>query len=167
MVSLSQLLLDLLAGLLVVVGLAGAVVPMLPGLPLIFFGLWLFAGVDHYRHVGWGGLLCVAGVAAFGVALDLLSAALGAKRVGASARAIAGALLGTLVGLFFGLPGLLFGPFCGALIGELSTGRSVGQATNVGLATWIGLLFGTVAKVASSIVMVVVFAAVWWWHRQS
>lgn len=165
--SVPQLLLNLLAGLLVMVGLAGAVVPMLPGLPLIFFGLWLLAGVDDYRHVGWGWLLGIAGIAAFGLALDFLSAALGAKRVGASVRAISGALLGTIVGLFFGLPGLIFGPFFGALVGELSTGRSIRQSANVGIATWLGLIFGTVAKVAASIVMVVVFAAVWWWHRQS
>ena len=165
MESVPQLLLNILAGLMVIIGLAGAVVPALPGIPLIFFGLWIFAGVDHYRHVGWGWLLCIAGVAVIGLMLDFAAAALGAKRVGASTRAVSGALLGTFVGLFFGLPGVLLGPFLGALIGELSAGRSVAQSANAGVATWVGLLVGTVAKVAASIVMVMVFATVWWWHR--
>ena len=166
MASVPQLLCQILAVLLVAVGMAGAVLPLLPGIPLIFFGLWLFAGVDHYRHLGWGWLLCIAAIGLFGLALDFASAALGAKRVGASPRAIFGALIGTLVGVFFGLPGLLLGPFFGALLGEISAGRTFGQSANAGIATWIGLLFGTVAKLAASIMMVMVFAAVWWWHRQ-
>src|SRR5579871_5451360 len=104
-----HLLLDTAAVVLVVGGLAGAVVPMLPGLPLIFFGLWIIAALDQYRHVGWGWLLCIAAIGSLGLLLDFAAAALGAKRVGASVRAIVGALLGTLVGLFFGLPGLVFG----------------------------------------------------------
>jgi hypothetical protein len=162
--STAHLLFDILAGLLVVLGLGGAVVPLLPGIPLIFSGLWIFAAVDHYRHVGWGWLLCIAGVAAIGLVLDFAAAALGAKRVGASARAVSGALVGTVLGLFFGIPGLLFGPFLGALVGELSTGRSFNRAANVGVATWIGLLFGTVAKVAASIIMIAVFSAMWLWN---
>ena len=76
----------------------------------------------------------------------------------ASPRALWGASLGTIVGLFFGLPGLLIGPFLGALAGELSSGRELDQATRVGIGTWIGLLFGTLAKLALCFTMLGVFA---------
>jgi uncharacterized protein YqgC (DUF456 family) len=68
-----------------------------------------------------------------------------------------GALLGTLVGIFFGLPGLLLGPFIGALAGELSSGGSVLRSTQVGVGTWIGLLLGTLAKLVLSFAMIGVF----------
>jgi uncharacterized protein len=162
--ALYHTLLDVIAAILIVVGLAGAVVPMLPGIPLIFGGLWILAAVDHYRHVGGGWLTAIACVAAFGLALDFAAAALGAKRIGASPQAVSGALIGTVLGIFFGIPGLIFGPFIGALVGELAAGRSLERSAHVGFAAWIGLILGTVAKMATSIMMVVLFAAVWWWR---
>jgi uncharacterized protein YqgC (DUF456 family) len=59
----------------------------------------------------------------------------------------------------------LFGPFIGALLGELAAGRSLERSTHVGIAAWIGLIFGTVVKLAASIMMVVLFAAAWWWNH--
>jgi uncharacterized protein len=152
---------------LILIGLAGAVVPMLPGIPLIFGGIWLAAAVDHYQHVGTGWLIGIGSIAAIGMVLDLTAAALGAKRIGASAQAISGALIGTLVGLFLGIPGLIFGPFVGALMGELAAGGSLQRSTHVGVAAWLGLIFGTLIKLAASIMMVVLFAAAWWWNRRS
>jgi uncharacterized protein YqgC (DUF456 family) len=95
---------------------------------------------------------------AIGVALDFVAASLGAKRVGASPRAIWGAGIGTVVGMFFGLAGLIAGPFLGALLGELSSGTSVLRSAHVGVATWLGLLFGTVVKLVISFVMIGLFA---------
>ncbi|HEX3603949.1 MAG TPA: DUF456 domain-containing protein [Steroidobacteraceae bacterium] len=152
------------AAALILVGLAGAVVPMLPGIPIIFGGIWLIAAVDHYQHVGSGWLIGIGIIAAVGLILDFAAAALGAKRVGASAQAIAGALIGTVVGLFLGIPGLIFGPFVGALIGEYLAGRTLERSAHVGIATWAGLVFGTLMKLAASIMMVVLFAAAWWWN---
>jgi uncharacterized protein len=159
-------MLNIIAAIMILIGLAGAVIPLLPGIPLIFGGVWIAAAADHYRHVGRGWLIAIACVGAFGLALDFGAAALGAKRIGASAQAVSGALIGTVVGIFFGIPGLLFGPFVGALIGELAAGRGLQRSAHVGFATWIGLIFGTVAKLATSIMMVVLFAAAWWWNRQ-
>ncbi len=160
-----QIPLYVLGALLILAGLIGAVVPALPGIPLILAGIWLCAGLDHYQHLGLGWLLVIALVGAVGLGLDLLAGALGAKRAGASRQAVWGALLGTLVGVFFGLPGLLLGPFLGAVVGELSIGSSVGRGAQVGVHAWIGLLFGTIFKLVASLMMVALFGAGWWWNR--
>lgn len=160
-----DILLYVIASALIVVGLVGAIVPTLPGIPLIFGGIWLIAGVDRYRHVGLWWLLGIASIGAVGLTLDLLAGALGAKRVGASKQAVAGALAGTVIGLFFGLPGLLLGPFVGAVLGELAAGNSVLRSTQVGVSAWLGLIFGTIMKLVSSLMMVVLFGAVWSWNR--
>lgn len=146
-----------LAALLIVGGLAGSVLPSLPGIPMIFGGIWLVAAVDGYRHLGLWWLLIIGTLGGIGVIVDFIASTLGAKRVGASKRALWGASLGTLVGMFFGIPGLLFGPFLGALGGELTSGASVLRSAHVGIGTWLGLLFGTLVKLVLSFVMVGLF----------
>ncbi len=158
-------LLYVIAALLIVAGLLGAVVPALPGIPLVFGGIWLIAAVDGYRHLGLWWLLSIALVGTIGLILDLLAGALGAKRVGASQRAVWGALLGTVIGVFFGLPGLLLGPFFGAVLGELAAGNSVLRSTHVGVGTWVGLIVGTLVKLVSCVTMVALSDAGWWWNR--
>ncbi|NUO74069.1 MAG: DUF456 domain-containing protein [Frateuria sp.] len=148
----------LLAAILVLGGLAGTVLPMLPGIPMIFGGIWLAAAVDGYRHLGTGWLLAIGALGALGVAVDFFAGTLGAKRVGASPRALWGATVGAVVGMFLGIPGLVFGPFVGALLGELSAGNSVLRSAHVGAGTWIGLLAGTLVKLAISFMMVGLFA---------
>jgi uncharacterized protein len=160
-----DILLHIVAFALIVLGLAGALVPTVPGIPLIFIGIWLIAAIDHYHHLGYGWLIGIAAVGVVGLTVDLLAGALGVKRVGASKRAVWGALLGTAVGLFFGVPGLLLGPFLGAMLGELAAGGSVLRSTNVGVGAWFGLLFGTIIKLVSSLTMVVLLAVAWWWNR--
>lgn len=147
----------LLAALLILGGLAGSVLPVLPGLPMIFGGIWLAAAVDHYQRIGLWWLLLIGGLGALGVSVDFVAGTLGARRVGASQRALWGASLGTVTGLFFGIPGLLLGPFIGALLGELASGTSVLRSTRVGAATWLGLLFGALLKLVLSLLMVGLF----------
>jgi uncharacterized protein len=146
-----------LAALLIVGGMAGAVMPTLPGIPMIFGGIWLAAAVDHYRHLGMWWLLIIGALGSVGVIVDFIASALGARRVGASRLALWGASLGTLIGMFFGVLGLLFGPFVGALLGELASGNSVLRSAHVGVGTWLGLLFGTLLKLVISFVMVGLF----------
>lgn len=160
-----NVLLGIIAGALIAAGLIGAVLPALPGIPLIFAGVWLVAFLDRYQHLGEWWLLGIGLIGAVGMILDLLAGALGAKRVGASGRAIGGALLGTIIGTFMGLAGLVLGPFVGAVLGELSAGNSVLRSAHVGLGTWVGLIFGTIIKLVASLIMVALFGAAWWWNR--
>src|SRR5690606_42050027 len=116
----TNLLWQVIALVLIVAGLAGVVLPVLPGLPLAFAGMLLAAWADGFERVG-GWTLAVLGVLTLlSFAADILSGAVGARRFGAGPLAVAGAALGTIAGLVFGLPGLLLGPFIGAVLGELS-----------------------------------------------
>ena len=153
----ANLFLWIVAAALVVVGLAGAVVPAVPGVPLVFAGLWLGAWIDGYLRVSGWTVVLLGVLTVVAMAVDTLASVLGAKRVGASRQAIAGASLGALVGVFFGIPGLVLGPFAGAVIGELSAHGRADQAARVGVATWIGLLLGTITKLALSIAMLAIF----------
>lgn len=144
----------LLAAVLIIGGVAGAILPILPGIPMIFGGIWLAAAVDEYDHLGWGWLVAIGIVGAVGVALDFISASLGAKKIGATPRALWGAGVGTTIGMFFGIPGLIIGPFAGAVVGELSSGKSILRSAHVGVSTWVGMLVGVLAKVVISFLMI-------------
>ena len=161
MFELTDLLLWLAALSLVLIGFAGVIVPVLPGVPVLFLGLWLAAWIDDYSRVGFWTLGLLGGLCLFAVITDLVASALGAKRVGASAHAIWGSVIGSLIGLFFGLPGLLLGPFIGAIAGELSARGGLERATRVGMATWLGLLLGALLKLAISLAMLGVFLVAW------
>lgn len=152
-----QILLWLLAALLIVAGFAGLILPMLPGIPLVFAGLVLLAWAENFAYVGWITLTLLGVLAVLSYGVDLLAAAFGAKRFGASPRAVTGAALGALAGLFFGLPGILLGPFAGAVIGEFSRKASAGSSMHAGVGATLGLLFGALLKIALAFTMVGVF----------
>jgi hypothetical protein len=155
------LALQIIAAVLVVVGIAGTVLPVLPGVAFVFLGLLLAAWADGFQRVGAVTLAILGLLTALAVAADFFASALGAKKMGASPRAVLGATLGAVVGIFFGIPGLLLGPFVGAVAGELSANRPLLHAGRAGLGTWLGLLLGSVAKVALAFLMVGVFASAW------
>lgn len=148
----------ILAVLIIVGGLVGTVIPSLPGVPLVFGGLLLASWADGFHHVGAGTLAVLGGLAALAWLLDFLAAALGAKKLGASQRAFWGATFGAIAGMFFGIPGMILGPFVGAVVAELSGGRDVRQAGRAGYGAWIGVVIGTAAKLAIAFLMVGIFA---------
>jgi hypothetical protein len=155
-----EVLLWVLSALLVLAGIAGLLLPALPGAPLIFLGLVAAAWAEDFAYVSWGWLTLLAALAALTYAADFAATALGAKRFGASPRAVLGAVIGGLVGLFFGPLGLVLGPFAGAVLGELSLRRDLDAAGRAGLGATIGLLLGGAVKLALAFVMIGVFAAV-------
>ncbi|MBN8428046.1 MAG: DUF456 family protein [Xanthomonadales bacterium] len=146
-----------LAGLLILVGFAGTILPALPGIPLMFSGMLLSAWMGDFQQIGGWTLGLLGLLAVLSMVGDFVAGLLGAKRVGASGWALAGAALGTLIGLFFGLLGLMVGPFIGALLGELIAGATLHRATHVGLGAWLGFLLGTVLKIALAFMMLGVF----------
>lgn len=157
----------LIATAMIVVGLIGTVLPALPGLPLVFGGMLVAAWADGFANVPVWVLVLLGLLTLVSIAIDFWATALGAKRVGASRKAVVGAMLGTLGGLFLGPLGLLAGPFAGALVGELLHRRSLdkahlGDAAKIGLGTWLGILFGVVLKLGLAFTMLGLFALAWW-----
>lgn len=150
-----------LAILLVVAGLIGVVVPAVPGTILIFSGLLLAAWSDGFVRVGVPTLVLLGVLTVVTYFVDVAMMALGMKRLGTTKRAMAGAALGALAGLLFGLPGLIIGPFAGAVLGELTANANWRVAGRAGLAAWIGFLLGTLAKVGLAFAMVGIFLAAW------
>lgn len=154
------------AVLLVLLGLAGILLPAIPGLPLVFLGMLVAAWAGGFEQVGGWTLLVLAILTLVSIGIDFLASAAGARKVGASRQAVAGALLGTIVGLFFGFVGVFVGPFVGAVAGELAARRGVGhgdigQATKVGIGTWFGLFVGIVLKLTLAFAMIGIFALAW------
>lgn len=153
----SEIILYALAAALVLVGIAGTILPALPGVPLVFAGMLVAAWAGDFALIGWPTLTILGVLAAIAVAVDFIAGVLGAKRVGASGWALFGAAAGTVVGLFLGLPGLILGPFVGALLGELIAGSTLRRSTTVGIGAWLGFIFGTLAKIALCFTMLGVF----------
>ena len=151
-----------LAALIVVGGLVGTIVPALPGVPLVFAGLLLGAWAGNFIQVSWTTVGILGALTILAWLIDFLAAALGAKRLGASQRAFWGAAFGAVVGMFFGIPGIVLGPFVGAVVAEISAGRSVHQASRAGYGAWIGVVLGTAAKLAIAFLMVGVFIFSQW-----
>ncbi|HEX3058168.1 MAG TPA: DUF456 domain-containing protein [Usitatibacter sp.] len=148
-----------IAVILVVLGVLGTVLPVLPGALLVFAGLFLAAWAQDFTRVGLWGLAIIGALMALSFAVDFIASMAGAKRVGASPKALVGAALGGLAGLFFGLPGILLGPFIGAVLGELIARGGFAQAARVGVGTWLGLLVAAVAKLVIAFLMIGTFAA--------
>ena len=156
-----QTLYYVLAVILILVGIAGVILPALPGLPLVFAGMLLAAWAGDFQQIGWLPLVVLGVLTLVSVAVDFFATLVGAKRVGASRKALLGAVVGTFAGSFFGPVGLFAGPFVGALLGELWHGRELGKAAKVGLGTWLGILLGTVLKLGLAFAMLGLFAFAW------
>lgn len=156
-----QTLLYMLAALLALVGLAGTIMPALPGLPLVFAGMLLAAWTGGFEQVGVWVVVVLGLMTLVSFAVDFWATAHGARRVGASRKAVIGAVIGTFAGLFFFPVGLLVGPFAGALVGEMLHGREWRQATKVGFGTWFGVVLAVVLKLGLAFAMIGIFAIAW------
>lgn len=150
-----------LATILVVAGLVGTVLPALPGLPLVFAGMLLAAWAGDFQQISIWVVVVLGLLTVCSLAIDFWATAHGARRVGASRKAVVGAVLGTFAGLLFMPVGLFVGPFLGALIGELLHGRELRQAARVGFGTWLGIVLAVVLKLGLAFAMLGVFALAW------
>jgi len=142
-------------------GIIGTILPVLPGAPLIWLGMLIYGIFVKFNNLSW---LFFAGqglVVALVFLIDYLAGVWGAKRYGGSKAAVWGSVLGGLLGiLLLGPFGLIFGPFAGAVVGELYRKSDLNKAFQVGIGTLIGFLGGTVLKLAVEVLMIVWFFTV-------
>lgn len=135
----------------------------MPGTLFVFGGLWLAASLDGFSRVGYPLLILLGSLSVMAYFLDILVVSLGVKRVQASRKAIIGAAAGTLAGVFMGCQGLIVMAFLGAAAGEYLARRDLGQAGRVGLASLLGLVFGTLSRLALAFVMIGIFLLAFLW----
>ncbi|UFS70460.1 DUF456 domain-containing protein [Geomonas sp. RF6] len=145
---------------LTVLGLAGLLLPVLPGAPLLFAGLFCAAWAEDFRYVGVWTLSALAVMAALTYLVEFFSSIFGAKKFGGSRKAMTGAAIGGAIGIFLGIPGIILGPFLGAVLGELSQQRTLHHATRAGIGTVVGMALGVAGKLAIGIAMVGLFVVV-------
>ena len=150
----------ILAIVLVVLGVVGLVLPVIPGPVVILAGLIMAAWAEGFVYVGGATIAVLALLALVAAGVDVLAGALGARRFGASRRAMIGAAAGAVVGLFFGIPGIILGPFIGAVAGELSLRKDLRASGLSGIGAWVGLVAGAVAKAAGGFAMIGIFLMV-------
>lgn len=150
-------LLWVLAIVLIAGGLAGMVLPALPGPVLLFAGFVVGAWAEDFRFIGFGTLAVLGALAVLAYVADFVAGSLGASRYGASRRAVVGAAIGAVVGIFFGPIGILLGPFGGAVLGELLEQKGLRDASRAGFGATLGMIVGTAAKLALGFTMLGLF----------
>lgn len=149
----------ILAVSMMLAGVAGAVLPVLPGMPLIFGGVLLAAWIDDFQRIGVPTIVAMGILAAIGMIVDYMASAATAKRAGASRLGVIGAAIGAIAGVFTGFWGLLFMPLVGAAIGEFIARRDMLRAGKVGVAAGLGLIIAAAMKLAIAFIMIGVFVA--------
>ena len=152
-----------IVALLMLAGLVGSVVPLLPATPLVFAGALVYAFATDWDPIGPGRLAIVGAIAAAGWLLQQLAGAVGARHYGGTRAAMAGALIGTIVGLFLAPLGLLLGPVLGAIAGELLATGKLRDSVQSGLGALLGLAAGAITSLVSGLAMVALF--LWWAWR--
>jgi uncharacterized protein YqgC (DUF456 family) len=144
--------------ILMVAGLAGSVLPMLPGTPLIFLGALIYAWYTNFTVVTWGILIVLLTLMLLSQLLENLASMIGAKKFGASRWGITGAFCGGIIGLFLGgIVGIIIGPFLGALLFELFYGKTVKASLQIGFGTVVGFVGGAIGKFIIALTMIGVF----------
>ncbi len=146
-----------LTALFFLVGVIGSVVPLLPGAPLILVGAFLYAWYTDFISITWTTLIWLAVLTTLSYSLEFLASVLGVKKYGGTSWGMAGAFLGAILGIFFGIPGLILGPFLGALFLEMIRTGDLKQSVRSGWGTFIGFLLGTLGKLVIALIMIGVF----------
>ncbi len=148
--------------LLIVSGLAGIILPILPGVPILWLGLVILAWMGEFAAVGFWTLFWLGALAVLSVIVDFIATAEGARRFGAGRLAILGATFGLLFGFFFGVVGIIVGPFAGAVIGHLVGKATLDSSFRAGVGATVGVVAGTLAKGAIALIMLIWFGVAWW-----
>ncbi len=158
-----DIVLIILGAICLLVGLAGCILPVLPGVPVAYASLWLLHATNKVQF-GWRFLLVWGVVTVVVQILDAVVPVWGTKVMGGSKAGVWGSTIGLVAGLFLGPWGIVFGPFVGAVAGEIlanrsENGMSLGQALKAGTGSFVGLLTGTVLKLTCVGLMIYYFVA--------
>ena len=149
-----MIVLVILGLLVALIGLAGCILPVVPGPPLSFLALILISIAKHWHAFSPQFLYIMAGLTILVTVLDYVVPAAGARKYGASKLGVWGSIIGMFVGLLFFPPwGMIFGAFLGALVGELIVGKEGKQALRAGWGVFVGNMIGVGLKLALSFVM--------------
>ena len=151
----------ILAGLCMLIGIIGCIVPGLPGTPIAYAGLWI-AQASTRVEFSWKMLLIWGIVTIVVSVLDYVVPAWGTKKFGGTRWGVWGSTIGVIVGLFFGAVGVIVGPLLGAILGELLGGKELSNALRAGWGSFVGLLCGTILKlVCCGLMAVELIQAIW------
>lgn len=150
----------ILSILIMLIGIAGSFLPVLPGIPLVFLGILGYGWYEGFKHVTVQYLAVIGGLTVLSVLVDYVAGAAGAKKVGSSQAGIIGAVLGAIIGIFWGPLGILIGPLVGAFIGEYIVQKNAERAVKVAGATVVAIFAGIIFKVILGLGMLVSFLIV-------
>ena len=151
--------LAIICATLMIIGLLGVVLPILPGIPLSWLGLFIYAIGTGFERISLTTTIVFFILMLISLAIDFFAPMLGARKYKASRMGIIGAFVGITVGIFFGIWGIILGPFVGALLGELISGKGAKQAFGSALGTFIGMILGSLLKIVIILVMAGFFIA--------
>lgn len=144
--------------LIMLIGILGVILPIIPGLALVWLGAFMYAFFTDFSVISWNMLIILGGMAGFGFLIDFWANILGVKKYGASKLGMLGAIIGGIVGIFMGgITGLIFGPFIGAFALEYLVTLSIKKSFKVSLGTFMGFLVGTFVKFILGIIMLGLF----------
>ncbi|HHT9128067.1 MAG TPA: DUF456 domain-containing protein [Candidatus Wujingus californicus] len=139
-------------------GMAGIIVPIIPSIPLIWLGSFIYAIFTHFEKITWVVLLIFALLTIFSIVLENIGNVYGAKRFGATKWGIIGSIVGTGVGFYTGGPiGLILGPVIGTIVFEFIGGKGYKGALKSGLGNFVGFLGGSILKFVVGLAMIIVF----------
>ncbi len=152
-----DIFLVILGILLLLTGIAGSILPVIPGPPIGFVGMLLLRftkyveteHLDTYTNLLW----IFAAVTIVVSVLDYFVPIWGTKKFGGSKAGTWGAAVGVVIGLFFGPVGLILGPFLGAFIGEMMSGKDQKSSLKAGFGSLIGFIFGVALKLSVTVLM--------------
>jgi uncharacterized protein YqgC (DUF456 family) len=146
--------------LLMILGIIGCLVPVLPGPPFSFVGLILLH-LTRFGHFTSTTLIILGILAVVVTILDYIVPVWGTKKFGGSKYGTRGATIGLIIGIFLGPMGIVLGPFIGAFVGEMIFKDDMGYAFKAGFGSLIGFLTGIGLKLAASLVMTFYFVKEW------
>ncbi|MBS3982988.1 MAG: DUF456 family protein [Dethiobacter sp.] len=148
----------ILAVIFFILGLAGIVLPVLPGIILIYVGMLIYGFMTQFATLDANFFLLQGLVVLLASGLDFVATAVGTKRFGGSKNAVWGAVIGILIGLLlFGPFGIILGSFLGAVIAEILQGKNMNIAIRSGFGTLIGIVGATALKIIIGVLMIIAF----------